>query len=291
MKGIYLLALGHSNYGKMAATLAASIKMVDKKIQIAVFTCCDALSQLNYEELGLFDHIIELESFYYTNNDGSFNPIKARLYAYQQTPFDKTLCIDVDNIWISTTTVTELMNKLSKISFTIANNGYTIAGENAEAKYSPWADITAVTQAYEIEGKRFYNTSGEWFYFKKNETARDFFELAQNIFNSAPSIKVSTFIGQAIPDELAFSIAIAKTGLYPHENLYRPTSWNIHSKNLPFWMIRKQCYSLCMGGSNSRLDFVRHYNYWSKKVYATMGLSNPYYWKNKSTFIKERKHK
>lgn len=286
-----MLAIGHPNYGKMAATLAASMKHVDKELNIAVFYNKEGLSTLSKQESDLFDKKILLKKFYYTNKDGSFNPIKARLYAYEQTPFDETLCIDVDNIWISKTTPTQVMESLADSSFTIANNGHTIADENGIKKFSPWADLFEVVDAYKLHGKRFYDTSGEWFYFKKDETAKAFFEVAQGIFNTPPTIKVSTFIGQQVPDELAFAIAIAKTGLHPHENYYRPTSWNIKSKHLPFFMIRDKCYSLCMGGSINRMDLVKHYNMWSSIIYKQMGIPDPYQWKQKSSFIPERKTK
>jgi hypothetical protein len=287
-KGIYMLALGHPNYGKMAAALAATMKFADKQIKIAVFYNDNALGKLSNAELNLFDEKIELGAHYYTNVDGSFNPIKARLYAYDQTPFDETLCIDVDNLWISKITPTEVMEGLSANSFTIANNGHTIADEKANKKFSPWAKIADVIKAYDIKGKRFYDTSGEWFYFKKDETAKSFFEVAQNIFNTPPTIKVSKFIGQAIPDELAFAIAIAQTELYPHENYYRPTSWNVKQTYMALCDLRKLCYSLCMGGSSNNQHLIKNYNRWCAHVYKNLDLQNPFTWKQKKHFIPER---
>jgi hypothetical protein len=218
-------------------------------------------------------------------------PLKQGLYAYDQTPFEETLCIDVDNIWISKTTPTAVMESLADSSFSIANNGYVIASETAEKKFSPWANLQQVMHAYNIEGKRFYNTSGEWFYFKKDEKSNEFFKVAQDVFNTKPTIKVSTFIGQQIPDELAFSIAIAQTEMYPHENYYRPSSWNIPYKKIPFFMLRQKCFTLCMGGSKNSLDIVKHYNFWSKQVYQQIGINNPYLWQQKHSFIPERKIK
>jgi hypothetical protein len=85
-KGIYMLALGYPNYGKMAAVLAASMRLIDKQIKIAVLSDCTAMSSLSKEELDLFDHTISLERFYFENEDGSFNPIKARIICVRSNP-------------------------------------------------------------------------------------------------------------------------------------------------------------------------------------------------------------
>jgi hypothetical protein len=290
-KGIVILAVGHTNYGKMAAALAASIKAV-QDFPITLLWEGEAISKLSDVERNLFS-LIKLPYELTHNEDDSLNALKARMHAYSLSPYDSTLFLDVDNLWISNLKPSDVFKELKDVSFTIQNAGYVDCIENIKPHFSVWAELPDVIKAYNIEGKKFYRLFGEFIYFKKDEVAKKLFDQALEVFNSKPDIKVTEFIGQKIPDELAFSIAMAKTGIYPHKDNYYPTSYyfTVSLRKDTFkaiYELSKKYLLMSMGGSSSPKPLVEKYNSKIKLVYKELGLSNPYQWINKKNYIKTR---
>ncbi len=290
-QGILMIACGHAYYGKMAAALAASIK-VREDFPICLLHSGKALSHLNPEELALFDITEQLDEKYYLNADGTFNPLKARMHIYKLSPFAETLSIDVDNVWLQKKP-SEVFSELKEIDFTIQNSGYTLCNENADKKMSVWADINEVIESYNLNGKKFYQTFGEWIYFKKSAAAKKLFTSALKIFNTTPKIKVASFIGQQIPDELAFSIAMAQTEIYPHIDKYLPTTYyDVTSlgkmRNAHIYELAKKYIAISLGSTLNPRNIVSAYNTLVIVAYKKLGLKNPYKWKNKTAFLTER---
>jgi hypothetical protein len=291
-KGILLMASGHSYYGKMAAALAASIRCVSD-IQIALFYHGNALEYLSKAEMGLFNQVSQLEDKYVLNSDGSFNPVKARMYMYELSPFEQTLSVGVDNIWLKKKPE-QVFEELKDVSFTIQNGGFSQLDENADKLFSVWADIHEVAEAYGIKGKKFYQTYGEWIYSKKDATAKKIFNAARKIFLQKPKTEIHDFIGQSIPDELAFSIAMAQTEIYPHTDNYLPTTYrDINSKGkhrfAPVYKLTGQYFTISMGGNRNPSTTVTNYNLLTSAAYQTLGLQQPHKWKTKRSFLPERK--
>lgn len=294
-KGILLLACGHGNYGRMAAALAASIKAIEN-IPIALLWHGNGIKYLSDQEKGLFDKLIELEDKYVHNKDGSFNPIKARLFYYELTPFKETLAVDVDNVWLNRKKPSDVFNELSDVSFSIQNAGHTVCDDKADQHYSVWANIHDVISAYDLQGKKFYRTYGEWIYFKKDPAAKKLFFTAKKIFLSKPKaeMRIENFIGQSITDELAFSIAMAQTEIYPHKDDYHPTTY-YHVTSLaknrfaqPYQLAEKY-YTISMGGSVNAQYTIRNYNILVTAAYQKLKLQKPFQWVQKRSFLEERK--
>jgi hypothetical protein len=292
-RGIVCFAVGDFRYGKMAAALAASIKQYEQ-IPIAIMWHGNALKTLDEQEMKLFDQLIPLSDSHIYNKDGSFNPIKARLYFYDLTPFEETLCIDADNVWLNRKKPSEAFNELSHTPFTIQNAGHTLCDAKADQRYSVWADLKTAIDGYCIHGRKFYRTYGEWIYFKKSPEAKKLFSTAKKIFLAKPKAIVKPFIGQEITDELAFSIAMAQTEIYPHHDNYHPTTYyHINSRGLlryaqPYELANKY-YTISMGGATNPPYITRNYNLMVEVSYRNMGLQNPFIWKEKRKFLEERK--
>ncbi len=174
----------------MAAAFAATVKAREKDMPIAILHHGSALSSLSPKELDLFDLTIWLSDKHVTNKDGSFNPIKARLYFYDLTPFEETLAIDVDNAWLRKKSPTMVFDELADVNFTIQNAGHTVCDENASQYYSVWAEIQSVIEGYSIKDRKFYRTYGEWIYFKKSPEAKKLFAAAKKAFNQKPKADV-----------------------------------------------------------------------------------------------------
>lgn len=294
-KGIILLALGHPNYARMAAALAASIRMKDDSIPIALLHDGDVVRYLKREERDLFAMDICIESYYYTNEDGSFNPLKARIHYYELSPFTKTLSIDVDNIWLQKKKVSDVFNELDGVPFTIQNAGYQTCDENIDPGMSVWAPIQGIINAYGLSGKRWYKTYGDWLYFEKSNAAKKLMGRAKKIFMSPPKADVCGFIGQTIPDELAYSIAIAQTEVHPHKDDYHATSY-YHVTSLKRhrllhpYQLGELYFTLSMGGSTTPIELSKTYNTISSAAYQAMGLQHPYKWQDKRNFLQVRKN-
>jgi len=93
LRGIMLVATGHPYYGNMAYNLAISIKSVED-ISIAVVFTGASLSHLSASQVAIFDHKIEAPDDYRTG-------FGVKLHLDQLTPYDQTLCLDVDMLWLS----------------------------------------------------------------------------------------------------------------------------------------------------------------------------------------------
>lgn len=290
-KGIIIIALGHPNYGKMAAALAATIRCMNKGLSITLLTNEGGARHLTIPEKSLFDAIEMPHPDYYTNEKGEFSPLKPRVYLNELSPYDQTLSLDADNLWIQGNDPGKVIDELLGKPFTISNTGHTITDEAADPEKSQWGNIQEISQAYQIQNRKFYKVYAEWFYFEKNQFSRAFFNTAQKVFTEPAKCPTIRFIGQPITEELAFCIAMATHGLYPHIEPYLPTYWYYRepekSGSLPF-ELKEKYFTYSLGGNVTPDWHVNVYNNLAAYAYQKLGLRYPYRWKNKKDFIPER---
>lgn len=290
-KGIIILALGHPYYGKMAAALAASIRCMNETVSITLLTNAEALGHIDEGEKRLFNSIEQLNPDYYTTSSGQFSPLKARVYLDKLSPYDRTLSLDADNLWIQGNDPEKVIDDLAGKTFTVANAGYTITDENADPDMCQWGEIQTVIQAYGIQHRKYYKIYAEWFYFERNPISRQFFLTARNVFNEPPKCATIKFIGQPITEELAFCIAMARHSLYPHKEPYFPTFWYYREPDksgaMPY-ELKNDYFAYSLGGNRTPDWHVNIYNNLAAYAYQKLGLRNPYRWKNKRDFIPER---
>ena len=122
-KGIILIATGHAGYGRMAYNMAVTIKAVEE-IPIAVVCDDTALSHLTDDQKKIFDFLIPLPITYRTG-------FGAKLHLDELTPFEKTMYVDVDMLWLGRKP-SELFTDLNGISFTAITEGNS---DNINNKY------------------------------------------------------------------------------------------------------------------------------------------------------------
>lgn len=290
-KGILLIALGHPNYGKMAAALAATIRCMNKTLPIALVANTDGIRHLAPQEKALFSKIIYPDRRFYTTAEGQFTPLKPRVFFNELSPFDKTLCLDADNLWIQGNDPQKVFDALEGTAFTISNDGHTITDSHADQDKSQWGDIQDISTAYKIQNRKFYKVYAEWFYFEKNEFSEKLFLEAQQIFTEPAKCPTIQFIGQPITEELAFCIAMARLSLYPHAEPYFPTFWYYRepavSGRFPF-ELKGKYFSYSLGGNTTPEWHINIYNNLAAYAYQSLGIRAPYRWKNKKDFIPER---
>jgi hypothetical protein len=276
-KGILILALGHPYYGKMAAALAATIRAADPEINIHLAWAGLVLSHLSEDEKKLFSSLAEVDAEHYTTPKGEVQYIRAKLNIYKLTPFEETMFLDCDVLWLKGSPA-DLMQELSQYNVTFPNFG---------TEQTAWAKADEIIKAYG-PGK-YYSIHSELIYFKRGEIAKEWFEKALHIYDN---LKVNhTIFAGAIPDELPFSIAGALTETYPHKEKWRPIFWGHTEKGVKqIYEIAKNFWAVSMGGNNSSNYEILIYNILSKAAYYKLNIQKPYTWKQKRAFLPERKN-
>lgn len=260
--GIILIATGHANYGNMAYNLALSIKVVEE-IPIAVVYAGDGLGHLGESQLSIFDHKIKLpENF----RDG----MGVKLHLDQLTPFENTLALDVDMLWLGKNP-SELFTQLSGAAFSIIIEG---DDEKPNPKYYFWADVKEIQSVYNVT--RIYQTRSEVIYF---ESGCKVFENARNI-NPEHDLKTIRRFSEWIPDELYFNIACAQLGMTLKQ--FMPAYWpRLHNENMPnLSVLYKQYYLLSFGSNAASPIMKRAYDNVMRVVCNKLGM--PYIFRLKS---------
>ena len=236
-RGILLIALGASEYGCMAANLAASIRYHDSDIGIHLVHTDSSVSMLTDAHRALFSSMQVCPMEYYTRQGARdegrgaiYMPsntrppsqiefIKAKTHIYDLTPFDETLFLDVDMYILPHIHMSAVMSDLSAAcDYTIKNRGY----ENLNGSYTHWFSVDEARAYYSTEG-RFYQSQSEFIFFKRTKRNDALFANVREVFDTRP-IAGSDFRG-SVSDEYAYNIAMALTGTYPHIDGYIPIYW------------------------------------------------------------------
>lgn len=275
--GILMIAIGHENYIKMAVNLAASIKASsDVHIHLVhdgkLWDCSQQGQQLFYSN-GL-----PLPKLWHTGERE--DPVKAKTRLYEVSPFDKTLYLDVDMIWLNRS-VDELLAELDGVDFAIMNQG--------QEEKSYWADPTEIRSivGYEHPMYVFYS---ELLYFEKGDRMKDFFKKVKDNYDK-PKVKSKTFGSSHMPDELAYIMASLQTGVLPHADNWLPVYWYLRDKkyrHLQPYQLADMFYGYSIGGNVTPQYAKAHYNNLATHYANSQGLKKPYQVRDKRSYIAER---
>jgi len=288
-KGILIYALGHSNYYRMAEVLAASlIANGTKEDDIKIGVICDNEKELIYPQL--FDAIIHLPFEKFSVKDKLvFN--HATILVYDLSPFETTIKLDADMVWLNGRKPSDLFKTLEDIDITFENNGFDELSK-ATRKRSVWAPPEEIQKAYKFSGEeRCYSVFGEFVYFKKTKENKDFFKRVQTIYHK-PKVACADFSNGTFTDELAIQIAIMQTGIYPHEENFAPIlnlflGYN-HLKYKYAYELPASFYAYSIGGNITPVWQRNQYNILASHYYRKLGLQNPFQATDKRRFLVER---
>lgn len=219
--GIILLAIGHPYYGRMAYNLAMSLKAIDGNTHITLVYTDTAIAHINQRFMYLFDNKMEIEQ---TNE-----PFGAKLKLDNLTPYERTIYIDVDTLWVNKEAPCKLFEKLKGVPFTGITEGmYNYddpSKSDLNSKYPTWADLDELASAYDLHGK-LYQWRGEFIYFESGIHTDELFARMRATYARAHALQtVKKFAGN-IPDELAINIATNQCGIQPHQYKWQPTYWD-----------------------------------------------------------------
>lgn len=283
-KGILILAFGHPYYGRYAHNLAVSLKHADPDMPIALVYGGDALNHLSVFDISkVFDQQIPVPKEYVTR-EGVTEWLKAKTFLFNLSPFDETLYLDADTLWLPGHKPSELFSQFKDIDFTIANHGPT-KSENIKDDYV-WAKYSDIIQGFGLTGDElYYRCSSEFVYFKKNERTEKLFRAWQSNYDNI-NIDHKPFAG-AIPDELPLSVAMMQTGVYPHQDMYRPIYWQNAERKI-YNDIYQRFYALSAGGKVNGDWTHKHYNRLVSHYFNRAGLRHIWELQNKRRFLPER---
>jgi hypothetical protein len=284
-QGILMIAAGHPYYGKMAAALAATIRNVDKVISIHLSYSESAVKYLSKDELALFNSMAIIPMEYYETKKG-VQYIRTKMFMYDLSPFDKTLFLDCDLLWLKKNPL-ELFEQLVGNPISYQNYGFADLSKDVPADFNMWADVNDVKKAYSLVEGRYYQIHSEVFYFEKGAVAKKYFKIALKIYDNL-KVKAKIFAG-AVPDELPFTIASSQLELYPHKDDFIPSYWTKLGGHKHSYQLSEDYYLISMAGTNSASSSIETYNLLTSAAYHKLGLQQPYKWKNKKSFLNERK--
>jgi hypothetical protein len=288
-RGIMLMALGNPQYGRMAANCAASIRMGNKKVPIHLVYTPGAVAHLSHAHKNLFTSMSTCPDEAISKN-GKPNYIKAKTWAYDLSPFDETLMVDVDLLIFARTNLTQLMEQLSKVcDVTMQCRGFFDyeTGKGDGGKYTHWCDAKEAQKAYGLTGK-LYKLSSELMFFKKCNAVAKVFETAKEVFDN-PKLESSMKFAGDLPDELAFNLAFAlcKQEL-PNGGrvfIYWPY---LDGTNIAWGEVLNKYYGYSAGGNSINGTALTRYNQMAKGQATALGLPHHFNLFPKKQWDKQR---
>lgn len=253
-QGIIILALGHPYYGRMAYNLAMSLKACDRNTHITLAYTDTAIAHINQRNMLVFDNKMLLPY--------NGQPFGVKLQLNELTPYERTLYIDADTLWVNKQSPSVLFEQLKGVRFTGITEGFHDYNEPAKSDHSKnyffWADLDEIKKVYPIETWAaperavIHQWRSEFIYFEQCEESEGLFTLMQSVYRNAGKLKTVKSFGEYIPDELAINIAAAMYGWHPHVYKWRPTYWDrLNGGNMPAIEELRHLYYVISCGSNA----------------------------------------
>lgn len=285
-QGVILLAIGHPYYGDYALQLCRSIKSTSPQTTIVLAHGDGGGGHIN-KKTSAFDSMIEIPKEYiYTDIRKDY--LKAKTYLYDISPFDESIFLDADMIWLPQKPIHDLFTLFKDVKFTISNRG-SIPIEKATESFIHWAKPSIIMDKYKIKEGILYNLASELIYWKKGKEVKAMFDIAKQVFEK-PLIEFKQF-GHSMPDELAFEIAILKTKLYPHISPFVPFYWeHFERKRMRPKEIYENFYAYSIGGNIVTKPCALIYNALANHYNKQFGVNGYFPARDKKSFLPERKH-
>ncbi len=144
IKGILIIALGHAQYGRMALNLALSLRFTSK-LPIALAHDNGAITHIS-GHLDKFDKLIEVPEKYYMRK-GNKEYIKAKTHIYNLSPFDETIYLDADTLWLPKKSIDLLFTELDSENLVIQSRGSVLLDQTDLKRKSFWCDLKEYKEA------------------------------------------------------------------------------------------------------------------------------------------------
>lgn len=292
--GIFIIALGDPNYGRMAFNLAVSIKAEWPDVKIAVGFNEGSLRDLfRYPVDKYIDRLVQVPDEILMRR-GHIEYQRAKLHILDLSPWESTLYLDADTIWLNNARgPAELMKSLAKVDLAIQNRGFIDLAKPLSMvdsyKYSTWAKTQEIKKAYNITKGKYYLLFSEMMWIRNTPENHALFFKAREIYDNL-LVEYLEFNG-GVPDELPLAIAIAIAGRQIKSEL-TPVYWEASQKrNLTKKPeeLKSEFYALSIGGKRVSRPVEDYYNHLASYAFQREGLQYPYTYIDKRKFLPQRK--
>ena len=251
MKGILTIAVGEPLYGRMAVALAVSIKQ-NSRTPIGIIYSKSAFKGLE-DYLAVFDHHILIED----NVTPNKQVMELKVSLDLMTPYSETLFLDADTIINPSRSVDEMF--LQSSDFTMFNIGISPLSGEPSPKYRAWAKYEDIAKFFNLPlDTKIPQVNSSVIFWRASLNSSYVFGEARKVLKSG--FKAETWREQ-FPDELAFNIACAITGVLPHKKSWRPIYLHIlndwRSKE---YIIDKYIGLSIIGTEVKSTDIIKIYN-------------------------------
>jgi hypothetical protein len=258
--------------------------MFKTKLPIALAYTKSSITHIS-GHLDKFDKLIEVPEKCYKRK-GNTEYIKAKTYIYSLTPFDETIYLDADTLWLPKKPIDNLFKELEGENLVIQCRGAVPLDQEVLARKSFWCDLKEYKEVY--GGEKFYSLSSEFIYFKKCKEVSKFFSDSIKIYDN---LKINhTLFAGGIPDELVFNISMLQNNIVPTKEVYTPIYWEqAERKNMKEAQMHQQFYSYSVGGKLLSKTEKTFYNNLAK-FYGTQFKVHHFEVKDKMSYLPERTH-
>jgi hypothetical protein len=215
-RGIVVLAVGRPVFGRLAAMLAATIRVHSPEVPIALLYQPSALTELDSAHLDLFDyHILVPDSAIFEKKQYQL----CKLHAWELSPFQQTLFVDADTVWLPFTAPAEALDFAANnyACYQFQTYGFCAPPDYAKSTtniYTYWEPPSGLALYLDFKGK-FYCASSTIFWFDRSVKSKKLFEFCRRVkelfISGRMKIRPQNHNGQ-YPDELIFNCAMALNG-------------------------------------------------------------------------------
>jgi hypothetical protein len=282
LRGIIIPCVKHPYYGRLAYNLAITIKVVDPETSITVLHDGRGLSHLSEDQKEIFDNRIEVGPEVQLG-------CATKLWAYDYSPYDETIVLDADMVWLPQRSPSELFYECKDVEFTSITEGWYESDEvnDTNAKYFYWAQPAEIQEVYKVG--RVYQWRTEVMYFKKGAKAKAIFKLAKKVFSN-PKLKTVLKYATGTADELAINVSCAVNDVHPHIYKWKASYWNrLHGYRIPEYGALYNDYYLASFGSNeNQAEQKKFYNMIVKAACYKMGRQHIFQLQSKRDVLPER---
>ena len=218
-RGVLIFAAGKSCYGEYAYNLAASIKFTSPTTKIhLIYWGENVFDSFNDSHKTIFDSSEKIKDCDIII-DGKFQPFYVKTLLNKYSPFEETLFIDADSIFLPNKKIEDVFSECKNKDFNIqSNNVY-----RCSSKFSNKNILLGLTKSKFLIDK--YNLSGvliesrsQLIYFKKSDICNSLFNKWNEIY-----LELISYVGSEIkyasnylPDEIPLCVAINMCNMSRH---------------------------------------------------------------------------
>lgn len=284
--GILFVAVGHHNYGHMAANCAASCKLQSPEYPRALVCTENVANTIGSAKRAIFDEIkIISEDLYVRDGHKYFGLSKLNLY--NLSPFQNTVFIDADSFVSPLRNLDELMSYPERLGFWVTN--YSIA-EGTLGWASFWGDVSKYADHLKFKGNRYCTgVQSSIIAFDKSAKSKEIFDnsiLAHETIREN-KLEYNSIWFNSIADELCFTCGLFMSEYIPaviNNMLYAVyTTTVVPSNQWKEIQAKHTIITFATGGGKMHSTSQNAYNQLAN-YYCTRAKIAPYHWKTKNTF-------